>query len=102
MPAAQESIVAARPVSPSTWVMQILVINHIYFTRVRGIVLWMHMKNCSEALAVGGHDGSHLVVDRVGNLDCVVGVRSPDGTVVTVYLMDVDIQKVVEFLARNK
>jgi hypothetical protein len=65
-------------------------------------VLCMGMKNCSGALAVGGHDGSHLVLDRVGNLECVVGVRSPDGTVVSVYLLDVDIQKVVEFLACNK
>jgi hypothetical protein len=65
-------------------------------------MLCMRMKNCSEALAVGGHDGSYLVLDRVGNLDCVVGVRSPDGTVVSVYLMDVDIQKVVEFVTRNK
>jgi hypothetical protein len=56
------------------------------------------MKNCSDALAVGGHDGSHLVLDRVGNVDCVVGVRSPDGAVVSVYLMEVDIQKVVAFL----
>jgi hypothetical protein len=81
---------------------QILVINHICFTRIKSIMLCMRMKNCSEALAVGGHDGSYLVLDRVGNLDCVVGVRSPDGTVVSVYLMDVDIQKVVEFVTRNK
>jgi hypothetical protein len=76
--------------------------NHTYYTRIKSIVLCMRMKNCSGALAVGGHDGSYLVLDRVGNLDCVVGVRSPDGTVVSVYLMDVDIQKVVEFLTRNK
>jgi len=56
----------------------------------------------SGALAVGGHDGSYLVLDLVGNLDCIVGVRSPDGAVVSAYLMDVDIQKVVEFLTCNR
>jgi len=57
------------------------------------------MKNCLRPIAVGGHDGSYLVLDRVGNLDCFVGVRRHDGAVVSVYLMDTDIQKVVEFLS---
>jgi hypothetical protein len=32
------------------------------------------MKNCSEGLAIGGHDGSFLIIDRVGDMDVVVGV----------------------------
>jgi hypothetical protein len=32
------------------------------------------MKQCSRGLAVGGHDGSFLIVDRVGRVDFVVGV----------------------------
>ena len=51
-----------------------------------------------KALAVGGHDGSFLVVDRVARSDCVVGIRGPDGEVLSVYLTNVDIEKLVEFL----
>ena len=54
-----------------------------------------------QALAVGGHDGSFLVVDRVARLDCVVGIRSPDGEVLSVYLTNVDIEKLVEFLGEK-
>ena len=54
-----------------------------------------------EALAVGGHDGSFLVVDRVARSDCVVGIRSPDGEVLSVYLTNVDIEKLVEFLGQK-
>ena len=56
------------------------------------------MENCSEGLAIGGHDGSFLIIDRVGNADAVVGVRSHTGEVVSVYLMDADIEKLIEFL----
>jgi hypothetical protein len=50
------------------------------------------MKNCSEGLAIGGHDGSFLIIDRVGNVDVVIGVRSHAGEVLSVYLMDADIE----------
>ena len=51
-----------------------------------------------RGLAVGGHDGSFLIVDRVGRADFVVGVRSHTGEVLSVYLMDVDAEKLIEFL----
>jgi hypothetical protein len=59
------------------------------------------MKNCLRGLAVGGHDGSYLILDRVAGVDFVVGIRSHIGDVLSVYLMDVDIKRVVEFLSRN-
>jgi hypothetical protein len=59
------------------------------------------MKNCSRGLAIGGHDGSFLIVDRVGRVDFVVGVRSHAGDVLSVYLMDADIEKLLEFLSRK-
>jgi len=59
------------------------------------------MQNCSKGLAIGGHDGSFLIVDRVGRVDFVVGVRSHTGEVLSVYLMDADIKKLMEFLARK-
>jgi hypothetical protein len=59
------------------------------------------MKNCSRGLAVGGHDGSFLIVDRVGRVDFVVGVRSHTGEVLSVYLMDRDIKKLMEFLTQK-
>jgi GGDEF domain-containing protein len=49
----------------------------------------------------GGHDGSFLIVDRVGREDFVVGVRSHTGEVMRVYLMDADIEKLMEFLRRK-
>jgi hypothetical protein len=59
------------------------------------------MENCSEGLAIGGHDGSFMIIDRVGTVDFVVGVRSHTGEVLSVYLMDIDIEKLVEFLRRK-
>jgi hypothetical protein len=59
------------------------------------------MKNCSRGLAVGGHDSSFLIVDRVGRVDFVVGVRSHTGEVLSVYLMDRDIKKLMEFLTQK-
>jgi hypothetical protein len=59
------------------------------------------MKNCSEGLAIGGHDGSFLIIDRVGDMVVVVGVRSHNGEVLSVYLMDADIEKLTEFLTRK-
>jgi hypothetical protein len=59
------------------------------------------MKHCSRGLAVGGRDGSFLIVDRGGRLDFVVGVRSHNGEVLSVYLMDDDIEKLIEFLSRK-
>jgi len=56
------------------------------------------MDDDSQGLAVGGHDGSFLVVDRVACSDCLVGIRGPDGEVLSVYLTNVDIEKLVEFL----
>jgi hypothetical protein len=48
-----------------------------------------------QGLAVGGHDGSFLIVDRVGSVGVVIGVRSHTGEVLSVYLSDADIEKVV-------
>ena len=59
------------------------------------------MTNCSRGLAIGGHDGSFLIVDRVGTVDFVVGVRSHTGEVLSVYLMNADIEKLMEFLCRK-
>jgi len=59
------------------------------------------MKICSEGLAIGGNDGSFLIIDRVGNADVLVGVRSHTGEVLSVYLMDADIEKLREFLSRK-
>ena len=55
----------------------------------------------SRGLAVGGHDDCFLIVDRVGQ-DFVVGVRDHTGEVLTVYLMDADIEKLVEFLSQKQ
>ena len=55
----------------------------------------------SRGLAIEGHDGSFLIVDRVGRVDFVVGVRSHTGDVLSVYLMDADIEKLMEFLTRK-
>jgi hypothetical protein len=55
----------------------------------------------SRGLAVGGHDDCFLIVDRVGQ-DFVVGVRAHTGEVSTVYLMDVDIEKLVKFLSEKR
>jgi hypothetical protein len=52
-------------------------------------------------LAVRGHDGSFLIVDRVGRADFVVAVRSHTGEVLSIYLMDYDIEKLIEFLSRK-
>ena len=59
------------------------------------------MQNCSRGLAIGGRDGSFLIVDRVGTVDFVVGVRSHTGEVLSVYLMNADIEKLMEFLCRK-
>ena len=59
------------------------------------------MEHRSKGLAIGGHDGGFLIVDRVGNADAVVGVRSHTGEVVSVYLMDADVEKLMEFLCRK-
>jgi hypothetical protein len=54
-----------------------------------------------EALAIGGHDGSFLVVDRVARSDCLVGIRGPDGEVLSIYLTNIDIEKLVKFLGQR-
>ena len=59
------------------------------------------MENCSKGLAIGGHDGSFLIVDRVGNADVLVGVRSHTGEVLSVYLIDADIEKLTSSYAGN-
>jgi hypothetical protein len=59
------------------------------------------MDGDSQGVAVGGHDGSSLVVDRVARSDCVVGIRGADGEVLSVYLTNVDIEKLVEFLGQK-
>ena len=59
------------------------------------------MSGNSRGLAIGGHDDCFLIVDRVGQ-DFVVGVRAHTGEVSTVYLMDVDIEKLVKFLSQKR
>jgi hypothetical protein len=59
------------------------------------------MDDDTQGLAVGGHDGSFLVVDRVARSDCVVAIRGPDGEVLSAYLTNVDIEKLVEFLGQK-
>ena len=54
-----------------------------------------------QGFAAGGHGGSFLIVDRVGRVDFVVGVRSHNGEVLSVYLMDHDTEKLIEFLSRK-
>jgi len=54
----------------------------------------------SRGLAVGGHDDCFLIVDKVGQ-DFIVGVRAHTGDVSTVYLMEVDIEKLVKFLSQK-
>jgi hypothetical protein len=46
------------------------------------------------------HDGYVLIIDKAG-VDYVVGVRSHTGEVLTVYLMDADVKKIVEFCSRE-
>ena len=59
------------------------------------------MDDDSQGLAVGGHDGSFLVIDRVACSDCVVAIRGPDNKVLSVYLTNVDIEQLVEFLGQK-
>jgi len=54
-----------------------------------------------EGACGGGHDGSYLILDRVGREDAVIGVRSHTGELLSVYLTDADIEKLVEFLCRK-
>ena len=56
-----------------------------------------YAKFAPRGLAVGGHEGSFLIVDRAGRVDFVMGVRSHTGEVLSVYLVATDIEKVVEF-----
>jgi len=49
---------------------------------------------------VGGHYDCFLVVDRSGH-DFVLGVRAHTGEVLSVYLKDLDIEKLVQFLSRK-
>ena len=59
------------------------------------------MGNQSRGFIVGGHDGSLLVIDRVDMVDCVFGVQSHTGEVLSVYLRNDDIEKIAEFLTRK-
>jgi hypothetical protein len=58
------------------------------------------MPDAPRGIALGGHDGCHLIVDRVA-MDFVVGVRFHSGEVLSVYLRNEDIEKLVEFLSRK-
>ena len=60
------------------------------------------MKNCSVGSRLGATTVSFLIIDRVGNADAVVGVRSHAGEVLSVYLMDADVEKLMEFLRRKQ
>jgi len=59
------------------------------------------MESQSRRLVVGGRDGSFLVIDRVDITDYVFGVRSHTGEVLSVYLRNDDIEKLVGFLSRK-
>jgi len=59
------------------------------------------MENQSRGLVVGGQDGALLVIDRVDMADYVFGVRSHTGEVLSIYLRNDDIEKLVEFLSRK-
>jgi hypothetical protein len=59
------------------------------------------MDDDSQGLAVGGHDGNFLVVDRVACSDCVVAIRGPGNEVLSVYLTNVDIEQLLEFLGQK-
>ena len=59
------------------------------------------MKICTRGLAIGGHDGSFLIIDRAGGVDFAVVVRSHTGEALSVYLMDADTEKLMEFLSRK-
>ena len=61
----------------------------------------MGIENCTSGLASAGHDGSFLILDRVGSLDFVIAPRSHTGEVLGVYLMDRDIEKLAEFVSRK-
>jgi hypothetical protein len=60
-----------------------------------------HSPGPEVKLAIGGHDGSLLILDRVGRMEFVVGLRSHTGEVLSVYLTDVDVEKLIEFLTRE-
>jgi hypothetical protein len=48
---------------------------------------------------VGGHDDHFLIIDKVGT-DYVVGVRSNNGELLSVYLRNDDIAEVLKFLSQ--
>jgi hypothetical protein len=58
----------------------------------------MHRR--SRGLMVGGHDDHFLIIDRVG-ADYVLGVRSRNGDVLSVYLRTDDIVEVMKFLTEK-
>ena len=58
------------------------------------------MDDNSRGIAVGGHDGCFLVIDK-SEADYVFGVRSHTGEVLSVYLRNDDIEKIAEFLSRK-
>jgi hypothetical protein len=58
------------------------------------------MHGNSRGIVVGGHDGCFLIIDKAG-VDYVLGVRSPTGEVLTVYLMDADVRRIVEFCSHK-
>jgi hypothetical protein len=60
-----------------------------------------HSPGPEVGLAIGGHDGSLLILDRVGRMEFVVGLRSHTSEVLSVYLTDVDVEKLIEFLTRE-
>jgi hypothetical protein len=55
-----------------------------------------HSPGPEGGLAIGGHDGSLLILDRVGRMEFVVGLRSHTSEVLSVYLTDVDVEKLME------
>ena len=58
------------------------------------------MQRRSRALLVGGHDDHFLIIDKVG-ADYVVGVRSRNGELLSVYLRSDDMIEVMKFLTQT-
>ena len=58
------------------------------------------MQRRSRGLLVGGHDDHFLIIDKVG-ADYVVGVRSHNGELLSVYLRSDDMIEVMKFLTQT-
>jgi hypothetical protein len=58
--------------------------------------------NALQILAADSHDGSFLILDRVGASDYLIDIRGPSGTVSSAYLMNEKIRKLLQFLSAER